>query len=65
LTSTGASCVSASPPTGVDDVAAERDQVIAEGWPLEEDLQDRPWGLRDVRVLDPAGSYLRITGRGR
>ena len=33
--------------------------------PLEEDLQDRPWGLRIFRVLDPAGYYLRITGRGR
>ena len=59
------------PPAGVelvlevDDVAAERDQIIAQGWPLEEDLQDRPWGLRDFRVLDPAGYYLRITGRGR
>jgi uncharacterized protein (DUF2252 family) len=28
-------------------------------------IQDRPWGLRDFRVLDPAGYYLRITGRGR
>jgi lactoylglutathione lyase len=59
------------PPAGVelvlevDDVVAERDRVIAEGWPLEEDLQDRPWGLRDFRVLDPAGYYLRITGRDR
>jgi predicted enzyme related to lactoylglutathione lyase len=59
------------PPAGVelvlevDDVAAERDRVIAAGWPLEEDLQDRPWGLRDFRVLDPAGYYLRITNRDR
>jgi catechol 2,3-dioxygenase-like lactoylglutathione lyase family enzyme len=47
----------------VDDVAAERDRVVAAGWPLEEDLQHRPWGLTDFRVLDPAGYYLRITGR--
>jgi predicted enzyme related to lactoylglutathione lyase len=38
------------PPAGVelvlevDDVAGERDRVVAAGWPLEEDLQDRPWG---------------------
>jgi lactoylglutathione lyase len=57
------------PPTGVevvlevDDVIAERDRVTAAGWPLAEDLQDRPWGLKDFRILDPAGYYLRITGR--
>ena len=57
------------PPAGVelvlevDDVAGERDRVAAAGWPLEEDLQDRPWGLTDFRILDPAGYYLRITSR--
>jgi lactoylglutathione lyase len=57
------------PPAGVelvlevDDVAAERDLVIAAGWPLVEDLRDRPWGLTDFRILDPAGYYLRITDR--
>ena len=57
------------PPSGVelvlevDDVAAERDRVVAAGWPLEEDLQDRPWNLKDFRILDPAGYYLRITSR--
>jgi len=35
----------------------------AAGWPLDEDLQDRPWGLRDFRILDPDGYYLRITNR--
>jgi len=59
------------PPTGVelvlevDDVAAERDRVMAAGWPLDEDLQLRPWGLTDFRILDPAGYYLRITGRAK
>jgi lactoylglutathione lyase len=59
------------PPAGVelvlevDDVAGERDRVVAAGWPLEEDLQGRPWGLTDFRVLDPAGYYLRITDRTR
>ena len=28
-------------------------------------LQDRPWGLKDFRILDPAGYYLRITDRAR
>jgi lactoylglutathione lyase len=59
------------PPTGVemvlevDDVTAERDRVLAAGWPLEEDLRDRPWGMTDFRILDPAGYYLRITNRGQ
>jgi lactoylglutathione lyase len=59
------------PPAGVelvlevDDVVAERDRVTAAGWPVAEDLQDRPWGLKDFRVLDPAGYYLRITDRAR
>ena len=57
------------PPAGVelvlevDDVVAERDRVAAAGWPLAEDLQDRPWGMKDFRILDPAGYYLRITDR--
>jgi len=57
------------PPAGVelvlevDDVTAERDRVAAAGWPLEQDLQDRPWGLTDFRIIDPAGYYLRITSR--
>jgi lactoylglutathione lyase len=55
------------PPTGielvleVDDLTAEHDRVVASGWPLEEPLKDRPWGLTDFRVLDPGGHYLRIT----
>jgi lactoylglutathione lyase len=59
------------PPTGaelvleVDEVAAERNRVVAAGWPLEQDLQLRPWGLTDFRILDPAGYYLRITDRAR
>ena len=59
------------PPSGaelvleVDDVAGERDRVVAAGWPLDEDLRDRPWGLTDFRIFDPAGYYLRITNRAR
>ncbi|GAA1436838.1 hypothetical protein GCM10009616_37540 [Microlunatus lacustris] len=58
------------PPSGteivleVDDVAGERDRVAA-CWPLEEDLVERPWGVTDFRVLDPAGYYLRLTDRDR
>jgi lactoylglutathione lyase len=58
------------PPIGVelvlevDDVVAEHDRIVAAGWPLEEDLQRRVWGLTDFRILDPAGYFLRITDRG-
>lgn len=59
------------PPAGVevvlevDDVTRERDRIVAAGWPLADDLQHRPWGLTDFRILDPAGYYLRITDRNR
>jgi lactoylglutathione lyase len=55
------------PPVGVelvlevDDLDGEWEQVRRSDWPIEEELQDRPWGLRDFRILDPSGYYLRIT----
>lgn len=58
------------PPTGVelvlevDDLDAERARVTGAGWPLEEDVVLRPWGLRDFRVSDPSGYYLRVTTAG-
>lgn len=57
------------PPLGVelvlevDDLTAERERVLAYGWPLDEDVTDRPWGLSDFRILDPSGYYLRISTR--
>jgi lactoylglutathione lyase len=57
------------PPSGaefvleVEDVAGERNRVAAAGWPLAEDLRDRPWGLADFRLVDAAGYDLRITNR--
>lgn len=47
----------------VDDVVSERDLVLAAGWSLEADLEERPWGLTDFRILDPDGYYLRFTSR--
>lgn len=58
------------PPTGVelvmevDDLEAERDRIAATGWRLEEDIVERKWGLRDFRLLDPSGYYLRFTTPG-
>jgi len=48
----------------VDDVTAFRDRVQAASYPLEQDLQHRPWGLTDFRLHDPAGYYLRVTNKG-
>jgi lactoylglutathione lyase len=59
------------PPTGVelvlevDDLDAAHAHVLANGWPLAEDLTDRPWGLRDFRLIDPHGYYWHITTAGR
>ena len=47
----------------VDDVDGWRDRVAAPGHPILEPLQDRPWGLRDFRISDPDGYYLRVTSR--
>lgn len=58
------------PPMGVelvlevDDVREERQRVLAAGWPLAEDLIERPWNMIDFRVVDPSGYYVRITNRG-
>jgi lactoylglutathione lyase len=55
------------PPTGVelvlevDDVRAVHQRVVQAGWPLQDDLAVRPWGLTDFRVLDPDDYYLRVT----
>lgn len=55
------------PPVGVelvletDDLDAARRRVVEEDWPIEEDLEERPWGLRDFRILDPCGHYWRLT----
>jgi len=47
----------------VDDLAAARDRVRESGWPVAEDLRERPWGLTDFRLHDPDGHYLRVTTR--
>ena len=47
----------------VDDVAAMYANVLSQNWPLAAELQQRPWGLTDFRVVDPSGYYLRISSR--
>ena len=47
----------------VEDVGGWHDRVAASGHPIFEPLQERPWGLRDFRISDPDGYYLRVTSR--
>jgi catechol 2,3-dioxygenase-like lactoylglutathione lyase family enzyme len=47
----------------VPDVDALYRSVVASGWPVATPPGDRPWGLRDFRLLDPDGYYVRVTSR--
>lgn len=59
------------PPIGVElvleveDLRAERGRVAEAGWPVEEEITERPWGLQDFRLLDPDGYYWRLTTRAK
>jgi lactoylglutathione lyase len=48
----------------VADVDAAYEHARAAGAARTSDLARRPWGLRDFRVLDPDGFYVRITSTG-
>jgi lactoylglutathione lyase len=47
----------------VDDLEAEERAVLDAAWPIAEGITTRPWGLRDFRLFDPDGYYVRITTR--
>jgi catechol 2,3-dioxygenase-like lactoylglutathione lyase family enzyme len=47
----------------VDDLAAERNAILAAGYLLDADITARPWGLTDFRLFDPDGHYIRFTDR--
>ena len=46
----------------VEDLDHTYKQVQQEKWHIADELAQRPWGLRDFRILDPDGFYIRITG---
>lgn len=58
---------SRKPPTGVeivievDDLEAERNWIVEKGWTLDADIKLQEWGLKDFRITDPDGFYMRIT----
>lgn len=45
----------------VDDVDNAYARVQREDWQISATLAQRPWGLRDFRLSDPNGLYIRIT----
>jgi lactoylglutathione lyase len=45
------------------DVEVAHEHVRATGHPLADELVERPWGLRDFRLRDPDGYYIRVTER--
>ena len=45
----------------VDDLEGERDCIVGKGWKLDADIQVQPWGLKDFRLVDLDGYYLRVT----
>ena len=57
------------PPVGVelvlevDQLLTERARVADADWPVCDEITERPWGLKDFRLLDPDGYYWRITAR--
>jgi uncharacterized glyoxalase superfamily protein PhnB len=58
-----------SVPTGaelvleVDDVDAAHQRAAGSGWPIAGGVTEQPWGLRDFRLFDPDGYYVRVTSR--
>ncbi len=47
----------------IDDLERERNRILENGWKLDSDSKMQIWGLRDVRIKDPDGYYLRIIER--
>lgn len=47
--------------TTAQDVDQLADRVMAEGWALESEPADMPWGARAFRVRDPDGFLLSIS----
>ena len=43
-----------------DDLEAAFDRVVASGAEVVQEPDDRPWGVRDAAVRDPAGNLIRI-----
>lgn len=49
----------------VDDLDEALARAQGAGQPIADPPQLQPWGLRDFRLADPDGYYLRVTDRAR
>ena len=47
----------------VEDLDEAAAGVERYGHPVAEPPQERPWGLRDFRLADPDGYYIRVSSR--
>jgi lactoylglutathione lyase len=47
----------------VDNLEAYYNQVLDSQYPIAAPLQMQHWNLKDFRLLDPDGYYIRVTGR--
>ena len=45
----------------VEDVDWLYRRVSDSGYPVSEPMRERTWGLKDFRIVDPDGYYLRLT----
>ena len=45
----------------VENLEAIYERVRKSGYAIHDELTKKPWGLRDFRIVDPDGYYLRIT----
>jgi uncharacterized glyoxalase superfamily protein PhnB len=47
----------------VEDIETLYAHVCSQAWPISSPLQQQDWGLKDFRLIDPDGYYLRLTSR--
>lgn len=47
----------------VDDIQLIYNKVKRANVEIESELKDRPWGLKDFRLIDPNGYYIRVTSK--
>jgi uncharacterized glyoxalase superfamily protein PhnB len=47
----------------VDDIQLIYNKVKRSNVEIESELKDRPWGLKDFRLIDPNGYYIRVTSK--
>jgi uncharacterized glyoxalase superfamily protein PhnB len=47
----------------VDDIQLIYNKVKKANVEIESELKKRPWGLKDFRLVDPNGYYIRVTSK--